>query len=453
MILYLDCFAGISGDMLLGALLDAGLPLDEVRRAIGSLGLEEGLTLETERVMRAGIAATKFRVRLPGAPAGTRDHVHRQDHGHEHAHRGHHHDHDHHHHHHHHHHLRGGHEDRLSSGPVPPAAAPAHGGHRTLSEIERLIDRSALSPAGRARARALVRRLAEVEAGIHGIDLDAVHLHEVGALDSIVDIVGAVFALEWFGADEIVASPLNVGSGTVACAHGIFPVPAPATARLLAGVPVYSSGVEAELVTPTGALLVTDATRRFGPLPPMRIDRIGYGAGDRDLGPFPNLLRVFIGEPAAEGAGALERVVSIVCEIDDMNPQIFGPLMDRLLAEGALDVFYAPVQMKKNRPGTLVTVLAPPDRRRRLTEVLFRETTTLGVRWSEVWRERLEREIVRVPTPLGDIGVKVARLGGRIVNAVPEFDDCARIAAERGLPVKEVHARALAAFLERGGDR
>jgi uncharacterized protein (TIGR00299 family) protein len=455
MILYLDCFAGVSGDMLLGALLDAGLPLDDLRRAIGSLGLEEGIALEADRVTRAGISATKFRVRLPGEPDAAEAHRHEPGHRHAHAH-------EHPRRRHEPHHDRAHHQEAAGrQGEGRPAdahaavhaRAHAHGGHRTLAEIERLVDRSALSAAGRARARALVRRLAEIEASIHGIGLDEVHLHEVGALDSIVDIVGAVFALEWFGADEIVASPLNVGSGTVACAHGVFPVPAPATARLLAGVPVYSSGIEAELVTPTGALLVTDAARRFGPLPPMRIARIGYGAGDRDLGAFPNVLRVFVGEPADGASGALERVVSIACEIDDMNPQIFGPLMDRLLAEGALDVFYAPVQMKKNRPGTLVTVLAPPERRRPLTELLFRETTTLGVRWAELWRERLEREIVRLETPLGEIGFKVARLGGAVVNVVPEFDDCARVARERGLPVKEVHARALAAFLERGGER
>lgn len=281
--------------------------------------------------------------------------------------------------------------------------------------------------------------------------IEQVHLHEVGALDSIVDIVGAVFALEWLGADQVVSSPLNLGAGTVECAHGTYPVPAPATAQLLAGVPVYSSGAPAELVTPTGALLVTEYASSYGPMPPMTIERIGYGAGDRDLPHVPNVLRVFLGETS--GTGPTERIVVVECEIDDMNPQIFGVLMDRLYAAGALEVFYAPIQMKKNRPGTLVTIVAPPERREALSDLVFRETTTIGLRYQELHRERLDREVLPVDTPLGTIRFKVARRGGRVLNVAPEFDDCARLAAERGLPVKEVQAIATKAYLDRAAQR
>jgi uncharacterized protein (TIGR00299 family) protein len=270
----------------------------------------------------------------------------------------------------------------------------------------------------------------------------------VGALDSIIDIVGAVFGFEWLGADEIVASPLNVGSGTVTCAHGTFPVPAPATARLLQKVPIYAGEVQAELVTPTGALLVTEYARRFGPLPQMCVTAIGYGAGDRDLQGVPNVLRMLVGETAA--TAVTERILSIECEIDDMNPQLFGPLMDKLQTAGALDVFYSPVQMKKNRPGTLVTAIAHPGSREAISAVLFAETTTIGVRYQEMQRERLSRETVTVETAAGPIRFKVARRDGRIVNAAAEFEDCARAAAARGWPIKEVQALAMKAWLERG---
>lgn len=396
-LLYLDCYAGASGDMLLGALIDAGVSVDELRRALGSLGLEEGFRIETQRVRRAGVSATKFNVITPGTGEG------------------------------------------------------AHP-HRHLSGIERQVRRSALSPAAQDRAIALFRRLAEVEASIHEMPIEKVHLHEVGALDSIIDIVGAVHAFEILGIEDVVSSPLNVGSGTVGCAHGTFPVPAPATARLLAGVPVYASGPSMELVTPTGALLVTAYARAFEPLPEMSIERIGYGAGDRDPKGFPNTLRVFVGERSVSRQARTDHapVVEIRCEIDDMNPQIFGTLMDRLLEAGAFDVYYAPVQMKKNRPGTLVTVLCAPADRERLLAILFRETTSIGVRWQEMQRECLERSFDVVQTPVGEVRFKVARREGRIVNAVPEYEDCLRIANARGLSVKDVQAQALAAWLQAG---
>ena len=437
-ILYFDCFSGASGDMVLGALLDAGVPLDDVRRAIASLPLE-GVELDVERVDRAGIGATKLHVRVGGLPVeATTDHAdsHNRDHGHKHDHEhGHDHDHDHDH----------GHDHADTHTPVETVHHHEHH-HRGLSEIFAMVDRSAVSLAVGARAKTLFRRLAETEAAIHQMPVEEVHLHEVGAVDSIVDIVGAVVALEAVGADRVVSSPLNVGSGNVKCAHGTLPVPAPATARLLEGVPVYSTGVQAELLTPTGALIITDYADTFGPLPAMRIERIGYGAGARDLSGGPNVLRVLIGETGTAAGG--DRVVVIESEIDDMNPQIYGVLMERLLAAGALDVFYAPIQMKKNRPGTLVTVVARPQDRAVMTAELFRETTTIGVRVLEMERECLVRSQVVVETPLGSIRFKTASHDGTVVNAVPEFDDCAAVAREHDVSVKDVQAIATKAYLD-----
>jgi uncharacterized protein (TIGR00299 family) protein len=408
---YFDCFSGASGDMVLGALLDLGLPLDDLRAALGSLAVDVG-EIAAERVMRAGVAATKFR-----AAADDEEHGHRDDHQ-----QG-----------HHHHHGHG---------------RPHRHPHHSLNEIRAFIERSALSRSGKDRANGLFQRLAEAEAQVHAIPVEQVHLHEVGALDSIVDIVGAVYGMEWLGADEIVASPLNVGSGTVECAHGTFPVPAPATALLLRGVPIQAGLVAAEMVTPTGALLVTEYASAFGPLPAMRVDAIGYGAGHRDFTTFPNVLRILQGESIS--SGAREPIVVVECEIDDMNPQLFGPLMDRLFEAGALDVFYSAVQMKKNRPGVLVTVLAQPAQRESIASLLFAETTTIGVRFQDVVRERLAREIQQVDTPIGPIRFKIARRDGKVLNAAPEFDDCAAAAAARKMSVKDVQAIALKAWLEQG---
>jgi len=409
-LLYFDCFSGISGDMVLGALVDAGLPMARLKEALGSLAVD-GYHVHAEKVLRAGVSATKFV-------------VHDHDHG----------RHDHHHHNHEHHHHPASPEARARSHSHP---------HRSLPEIFGLIDKSALSAAGRDRARALFQRLAEAEAAIHDMPVEKVHLHEVGALDSIIDIVGAVFGLEWIGADHIVSSPLNVGGGMVHSAHGHFPVPAPATVRLLGSAPVYSGAVQKELVTPTGALLVSSYASSFGPIPAMTIEQVGYGAGDNDFPSTPNVLRILVGQSSVATG---ERVVVIECEIDDMNPQLFGVAMDRLYASGALEVFYVPVQMKKNRPGTLLTVIGPPERRSALSEVIFKETTTIGLRYSELDRECLRREIVSVHTPIGPVRFKLAWRDGRLLNAVPEFDDCARLAAEQQLPVKEVQTIAVKAF-------
>ena len=378
--------------MTLGALIDAGLPLDELKRALGSLAVS-GFDISTKRVLRAGVSATQFVV-------------------HEH--------------------------DASSHEKAHP--------HRHLSAIFKLIDGSALSRAGRDRAKQMFQRLADVEADIHQTPVEKVHLHEVGALDSIIDIVGAVFGLEWFGAERIVASALNVGGGMGDTAHGHFPVPAPATVRLLGDAPIYGGTVQKELVTPTGALIVSSYASSFGAIPRMTVERVGYGAGSLDTPSTPNVLRVLVGRAEGDGHADAERVTVIECEIDDMNPQLFGVAMDRLYAAGALEVFYVPAQMKKNRPGTLLTVVAAPDRRAALAEIIFRETTTIGLRHYEVARECLRREIVNVETPIGAVRFKVAWRDGRVINAVPEFEDCNRLAVANNLSVKDVQALAAKAY-------
>ena len=406
-VLYFDCFSGISGDMTLGALIDAGLPLADLKRALGSLALP-GVHIHADRVLRTGVSATKFTVHAHehGAAEHTHAHEHHAHHSHEHQ--------------------------------THP--------HRSLPEIFALIDRSALSASGRERARAMFERLATAEAAIHQMPVDRVHLHEVGEIDSIIDIVGTVFAMEWVGADRVVCSPLNVGGGMVKSAHGVFPVPAPATVSLLGRAPIYSGEVQKELVTPTGALIATSYAQEFGPVPAMSVERVGYGAGDRDDPSTPNVLRVLIGRAASHAAVHGDRVTVVECEIDDMNPQIFGVVMDRLYAAGALEVFYVPVQMKKNRPGTLLTVVCRPGDRPPLADIVFRETTTIGLRYYDVDRECLDREIVPVETPLGPVRFKVASRDGRVTNAVPEFEDCARLAAANNLSVKDVQAIAIRAY-------
>jgi uncharacterized protein (TIGR00299 family) protein len=427
-VLYFDCFSGASGDMILGALIDAGVALSDVRRALGSLAITPE-TVWTESVVRAGIRATKFNVRGETGPA--------DDHDHEHAlasHR----------------HGSESHQHAIDESHRQAASGshrPASGSHRTIEEIFRVIDGSALSGFAKDRTKQLFTVLGEAEAAIHGTSLERVHLHEVGALDSIIDIAGTVFALEQLGVDRIVSSPLNVGGGMVHSAHGHYPVPAPATVRLLKDAPVYAGTERVELVTPTGALLIAGYANEFGPIPAMRVDRVGYGAGTRDFPHSPNVLRVLIGEQ--DDSAPSQSVVVIEAEIDDMNPQIFGVLMDRLLAEGALDVFYTSIQMKKNRPGTLLTVVASPSHRDRLTSTIFRETTTIGVRYREMAREILDREIVIVETAVGPVRVKVARRGSDILNVSPEFEDCVRLATEQGRPVKEIQALASFAYFSR----
>lgn len=374
--------------MILGALVDAGLPVQVLEDALGPLALD--VDLRVERVVRGGITSTALQV------------VERR----------------------------------------PPAGHP----HRHLKAIVGLIGRAAASDAARARAIELLTRLAAIEAEIHGSQIERVHLHEVGGTDSIVDVLGAVVAFEWFGAACVTCSPINVGSGTVHTAHGLLPVPAPATARLVTGVPVFAEGPPMERLTPTGALLLTGYAERFGGPPPMRITAIGYGAGSRDTAGIPNVLRVLVGESADAGDEAEETVAVLECQVDDASPQVLGALMERALGAGALDVFFTPAGMKKNRPGTHVTVVAAPADRARLTALVFQEIPTLGVRYHEQRRQRLARHHDTVSTVFGEVRVKVGRLAGQVVNAAPEFDDCARLARERGAPVRAVIDAALHAW-------
>ena len=384
---WFHCFSGIAGDMALGSLVDAGADPDDVIAMCRRLGVD-GWSLEFEPVLRGGIAATKA-------------HVH------------------------------------VEETTVV----------RTASNIVAMIGDAGLPPRVEARALRTFETLAEVEGRLHRVAPAQVHFHEIGAIDSIIDIVGAVFALEWFAADRIVVSPLNVGGGMVRSAHGVFPVPAPATVRLLANAPVFSRGPEAELLTPTGALLLTGYAQAFGPLPAMRVSATGYGAGDHEFADTPNVLRVLLGE-SGDGHDHGDRVLVVESEIDDMNPQLFGSVMDQLYAAGALEVFFVPVQMKKSRPGTLVSVLVVPSNKDAIVDVLFRETTTIGVRFAEWQRECLAREILSVTTPYGAVRIKVARRNGVVMNGQPEFDDCAARAKEHGVATKDVHAAAMKAWIE-----
>jgi uncharacterized protein (TIGR00299 family) protein len=388
-LVYFDCASGAAGDMLLGAALDLGLPLERLRDELARLPVG-GYRLEAERVKRSGLVATQVHVRLDG-------------------------------------------EDKK---------------HRHLRDVLAILDGSTLEAPVKEKAASLFRRLADAEAAVHGSSPEKVHFHEVGALDSIVDIVGGVIALRSLDASRFVSSPLNLGSGTVTMSHGTFAVPPPATARLVSGVPVYGDG-QGELVTPTGALLVTGHATEYGPLPPIRLEAAGHGAGTRDTPGRPNVLRLLVGQYDGGEGG---RVLVLETEVDDASPQLLGPLVERLLGAGALDAFFTPVQMKKGRPGVLVTVLAAPDRREALEELLFRETTTLGVRRSEWLRTELERETATVATAYGPVRVKVGRRGAVVYNAWPEFEDCQQLAGEKGVPVKEVLAAALAAWRSGRGD-
>jgi len=389
MIAYLDCFSGISGDMLLGALIDAGLSLDDLRADLSRLPLA-GYEVTAETVTKRGIRATRVHVRAENSHS-----------------------------------------------------------HRGLSHILEAIGEAGLPAEVGCPAGDAFRRLAEAEARVHGTTVDEVHFHEVGAVDAIVDIVGAFCGLYRLGVREVYASPLPLGGGWVDTAHGRLPVPAPATVELLKNVPTYGGPVEAELVTPTGAAVVTTASRSFGPMPPMTVKDVGWGAGGLDL-PHPNLLRMFVGEPTE--APRDQRLVLIETNLDNMSPELFGHLMDRLFAAGALDVFYTPVVMKKSRPATEVSVLAEPALTDSLSEILFRETTTLGVRVIEVARRCLDREWRAVETAYGTIRVKVGRLGSEVVNAAPEYEDCRKAAQEHGVPLKTVYEAAQTAFTAARGE-
>jgi uncharacterized protein (TIGR00299 family) protein len=375
--LYFDCFAGASGDMILGALVAAGVDQNTLREQLALLNVD-GFKIEFETVDRSGLSATYARV----------------DTSHEHK-------------------------------------------HRHLSDIKQIIESSGVSEAAKQLAIKIFTRLAEAEARVHNEPVDHVHFHEVGALDAIVDVVAAAICFDLLKIDRFVSSPLHVGSGTVQMAHGRFPVPPPAVAELLKGVPFYATDIQGELLTPTGAAIITTVCKEFGPIPQLKTDVTGYGAGTRQYQNFPNVLRVLVGETEATGATD-ERLWMLETNIDDMSPQLLGHMMDRTFELGALDCYFTPVQMKKNRPGVLLSVLCAAEQKETLMKLLFTETTTLGVRSYEVARRALRRSVVSVETPYGPIDVKVAHLNGNVVNEMPEFEQCRAAATKAGVPVKVV---------------
>ena len=388
---YFDCFSGISGDMTLGALVDAGCAVDHLRAELRGLQVP-GWELSAEKVWKNGMAATYVRVKT---------------------------------------------EDQSK--------------HRSLGAILEILQKSELASQVCERAAAIFSKLGEAESLVHDVPLEKIHFHEVGAVDAIVDIVGSCIGFHALGIEKFACSALNVGGGTAKMAHGVLPVPAPATASLLQGKPTYSNGVQKELVTPTGAAIVATLCDSFGPQPPMSVSAIGYGAGTADLEGQPNVVRIMIGETAEKSvAGFDEEIAVIEANLDDMNPQIYGYFLEKALAAGALDVYTTPVQMKKNRPGTLLTVLCKPQDTNTLMSLIFAETTTFGARTYRAQRRTLPREFLSVATAFGDVRIKISRVNDRIQHAAPEYDDCRKLAVEKNVPLQRVISEALRAY-EAGG--
>ena len=383
--IYFDCFAGISGDMTLGALLDLGVPLSYLTEELGRLSLS-GYRVRTARAMKMGISGKKVTVQC-------------DSHGHHHE-------------------------------------------HRSYRTIESLINKSSLKKSVKELSLNIFSRLAQAEAHIHRKKMADVHFHEVGAIDSIVDIVGSVIGIDYLGIDTCFSSALPLGSGFVQCQHGILPVPAPATLELLRGVPVYQSDVKGEMVTPTGAAILTALVKRFGAMPPLNIIKVGYGAGSNDFPQLPNMLRAILGDSQEDSADEQVRVLE--ANIDDMNPEWAGFLMEQLLAAGALDVAFIPLQMKKNRPGIMLQVICDESRQQQLTAIIFRESTTAGVRCHGAARVVLPRSQGTVKTRFGTMKVKILQSGGAAVVS-PEFEECRRVALQKGVPLKEVYAEVIAA--------
>ena len=391
---YLVCSSGISGDMFLAALLDTGL---DARRLLAELkkmrlGFYE---FKLTRAVRGNLVGARVDIRIPGQQP-----------------------------------------------------------HRKLADIEDLIGRTELAETVKEKALKVFRRLAEVEGKLHSQPPGEAHFHEVGAVDAIIDIVGACVGLELLEVSELVCSSLNVGGGRVEAEHGSLPVPAPATAELLKDIPIYSSGIEGELVTPTGAAIVSTLASGFGPMPPMKVERIGYGAGEKDFPTHANVARLFVGQSAEvvkpQPGAAGDEVVSVIeANLDDMSPQLYGYFVEQALAAGALDVTCTAIQMKKNRPGFLVTILCTPEASDALAQLLFEETTTIGLRIHEARRKVLERELLSVETRFGAIRVKVAKREGKVVNVAPEYEDCQRLATENAAPLKEVILAAQLAYMQR----
>jgi pyridinium-3,5-bisthiocarboxylic acid mononucleotide nickel chelatase len=384
---YFDCFSGISGDMTLGALIDAGCDVEHLRTGLRGLAVP-GWELTAEKVWKNGMAATYAKVKT---------------------------------------------EDQQK--------------HRSLSAILEILEKSQLAPLVRERAAAIFAKLGEAEARVHDVPLEKIHFHEVGAVDAIVDIVGASIGFDALGIEKFACSALNVGGGTAKMAHGILPVPAPATANLLQGKPTYSNGVQKELVSPTGAAIVATLCDLFGPQPPMSVTKIGYGAGTLDLEGQPNVVRIMIGEAAERPVPGFDEEIAVIeANLDDMNPQIYGYFLEKALAAGALDVYTTPVQMKKNRPGTLLTILCNPQDTNALMSLIFAETTTFGARTYRAQRRTLPREFVSVATNYGDVRIKISRVNGRILHVAPEYDDCRKLAVEKDVPLQRVISEALRAY-------
>ncbi len=386
-IAYFDCFSGISGDMVLGALVDAGLDIEKLKSELSSLNVHE-YELSFEKTVKRGITATFAKVDL-----------HHTEHS------------------------------------------------RHLSEIEDIIEKSQISSIAKSNALKIFRKLAQAEAKVHGVTVDEVHFHEVGAVDAIIDIVGACIGLELLGIEEVYGSAIPYAKGYIEAEHGRMPNPAPATAELLAGAPTYGVDTELEIVTPTGAAILTGLSKTLGKLPPMSIEKIGYGAGWFDL-PLSNVLRLVIGEKSgSEIIG--EDIVQVETNMDDLNPQIYETVIEKLFEAGAVDVFLTPVQMKKSRPGTLLTVLCRYEDLAKITDTIFQESSTLGVRVAERKRICLKRQWETISTRYGDIRIKIGREGDCIKNFAPEYEDCKAAAATHGVPVKVVHDEAIASYLKR----
>ncbi len=380
--LYLDAFAGISGDMMLGVLVDLGVPVDIFRETASALGLGE-VEIVAARTERKGIGAAKVHVR-----------------------------------------------------------APERGVVRTYAHIKGLIEKSKLTAGVKERSQRVFALLAEAESRIHSRNIEHVHFHELSSADTLVDVVGSVRGLEYLAVEELLCSPLPMGTGMIKTSHGIYPVPAPAVTEILKDVPVYSSGIPTEIVTPTGAAIVAALAADFCLLPLMRVQAVGYGAGDREL-EIPNVLRGLLGEREVPARGrSRERRLVFSTNIDDMNPELYPYVVERLFEAGAEDVWLYPIQMKKSRPAVTLCILVPPALEEQIKEVLFAETKTLGIRVEEVDKEYLDREIIEVDTAFGQIRVKLAYREGRPVNIAPEYDDCRQAAVKHGVPLKEVYAAA-----------
>ena len=385
--LHFDCFSGVSGDMILGALVDAGLPFKDLVRGLARLPVE-GFRLTQKRVERGAVSATKVDVLI----------------------------------------------EKGFRAPL------------TLSQIKRILLKSGLPPTVKDQSQAVFDRLADAEGKAHGMEPSHVHFHEVGVIDSFVDVVGGVLGLHLMGIQRVTASAINVGSGTLTSAHGALPVPGPAVAALAVGVPIYAQGPSRELATPTGVALVRTLTREFGPLPRMEVRHVGYGAGTADPAQWPNVLRVFIGEGTPTAIGSVETIVELQTNIDDLNPQVYETVFDRVFAAGAVDVTLAPVTMKKGRPGSVLSVFAPREKVEAVMAVLFADTTALGVRTQEVQRRILPRRFTSVRVDGQDVRIKLADYAPGRSKAFPEYEDCKRIAEQTSRPVRDVMEAALMTY-------